>query len=428
MYHLGRLAAVVALVVALWRLMCKISAPLTGLAWFLLLLGGGLGWLALPSGELAPDLWVAEAFPFLSAYSTPHFGLGLALLVGLLTFSDGQTVRRNLFIGLFAGAALAVVAPFGAAAAGMVLLGVAGWELVDRIGDVRVEGLRNALGDYLQGSRPFWRGVGLALGGVPLLAWQYQVILGDPLLAGWNGQNLTPSPPLWQTLTGFAPVWLLAIVGSVWLARNLELRNTTRRALVVWAVAGLSMAYVPWGLQRRMFMGWYVPLTLVGIFGLAWLVERMRPALKFAVISLLVVLVLPSNLVVLLGGLQAVRQRAAPFYLPAGEMQALGWLATQETYDGAVVLSSCESGAYIPAFSGLRVVCGHPFETVNYFERRAEGEAFWGWTADAQAAYLAEMGVMYVFYGAAERAMGAEPKAGVVVWEGRGGVRIYRRE
>ena len=32
-------------------------------------------------GRLGADFWVAEAYPFLSSFATPHFALGLALLV-----------------------------------------------------------------------------------------------------------------------------------------------------------------------------------------------------------------------------------------------------------------------------------------------------------------------------------------------------------
>ncbi len=47
--------------------------------------GSGLGWLAVPLGGFTSDFWVAEAYPFLSAYANPHFPLGLALLLFILT-------------------------------------------------------------------------------------------------------------------------------------------------------------------------------------------------------------------------------------------------------------------------------------------------------------------------------------------------------
>ena len=40
-------------------------------------LGSGVGWLAVVFGSFTSDFWVAEAYPFLSKYTNPHFSLGL---------------------------------------------------------------------------------------------------------------------------------------------------------------------------------------------------------------------------------------------------------------------------------------------------------------------------------------------------------------
>ncbi|RLD03483.1 MAG: hypothetical protein DRI56_12415, partial [Chloroflexota bacterium] len=41
------------------------------LAFAISALASGLGWLAIPFGAFASDFWVAETYPFLSAYSNP---------------------------------------------------------------------------------------------------------------------------------------------------------------------------------------------------------------------------------------------------------------------------------------------------------------------------------------------------------------------
>ncbi|HSB90324.1 MAG TPA: hypothetical protein VLD63_09915, partial [Anaerolineales bacterium] len=63
-------------------------------AWVMVLIGSGFGWIGLPFGGLAPDLWVPEAIPFLSAYASAHFGLSMALLwTAALSIFPGRQSR-----------------------------------------------------------------------------------------------------------------------------------------------------------------------------------------------------------------------------------------------------------------------------------------------------------------------------------------------
>ncbi len=56
-------------------------------AFLLAACGSGMGWLpAMMGGYMPFDFWVAEAYPFLSMYSNPHFPLGLSLLVLSIVF------------------------------------------------------------------------------------------------------------------------------------------------------------------------------------------------------------------------------------------------------------------------------------------------------------------------------------------------------
>ena len=59
-----------------------------------LLFGGGLGWLYLLSGDIPADFWVAEGFPFLSAFVNPHFILSLSLLLVLLRYVNASELSK----------------------------------------------------------------------------------------------------------------------------------------------------------------------------------------------------------------------------------------------------------------------------------------------------------------------------------------------
>ena len=73
---------------------------------------------------------------------------------------------------------------------------------------------------------------------------------------------------------------------------------------------------------------------------------------------------------------------------------------------------------FVPAWSGSRVVYGHPFETVDAERTRSRVEAFFAaGTSDAErAAMLNEWNVSFVFVGPRERGLGlaASPPGTVV--------------
>jgi hypothetical protein len=88
---------------------------------------------------------------------------------------------------------------------------------------------------------------------------------------------------------------------------------------------------------------------------------------------------------------------ASDYTLSASEWAALQWLREDGRPD-EVVLCTPRMGLFVPAWAGQSVVYGHPFETVNAEERRAQVEAFWAGrlSADEQEAFLQGNNVGYV--------------------------------
>jgi len=72
------------------------------------------------------------------------------------------------------------------------------------------------------------------------------------------------------------------------------------------------------------------------------------------------------------------------------------------------VLTSPEMGLFIPAWSGRRVVYGHPFETVDAERTKARVTKFFAAaTSDAEReSLLREWRAAFVFVGPRERAIG----------------------
>jgi len=400
-YHLARLAGVIMVVWALGRYFAAMFPDddfARRFAWVVSLFGLGMGWMILPwtKNMLPMDFWVTEVYPFLTILTNAHFPWALALMLVLLT--PGKTAWWHVL----ASAGLALLSPFGVVLTGLILAFWFVWVFT---------------ADVLPQEIPWWdvrrfpaeareillRGLAVLVGGAPYTAYTYWVTHHDPILAQWTAQNDTPLPPWWNMLFALLP-WVALALGA-W-----RRAHPARRPLAVWAAAAFVLAFLPTALQRRFLMGVYVPL--VGLAVLAW-----RQWLESRWGKLAWALVLPSVLAILLlpagagkGSSQPQQPSPSLLFLTRGEAEAMTWLRENTPAD-AVVLAAPDTGAMIPAWSGRRVLYGHPMETPEAPRyRELTGDFFRRCFKGTQAAaFLRREDVDYIFVGPREQALGGLP-------------------
>jgi hypothetical protein len=388
-FHLARLLGAGLLLLALAQFCEQIfrgRPELARLGFGLAALGSGMGWLVVFFGPLPSDFWVAEAYPFLSMFTNPHFPLGLALVVWAFALILNQDARFRCLKLALLGLLISAILQFGLVVGLAVTVAYLAWTWVET-------------------RRLEWQPAAClgALGG-PFLLYQYAAILGDPILAGWNGQNQTPSPAAWDFLLSFSPALPLAAWGAAQLLRQKE--NPARRLLAAWLVLGPLLVSVPFSLQRRFMFGYSLPCALLAVFGAADLAGRW-PAWRRRIPALLLTLALPTNLLLILTGLVGAAGHAPALYLTRDEARGLAWIRS-ETAEQAVVLASPEIGSFVPAFTGRRVLYGHPFETLDAPKAEAQVIYFFqgqGWDGSKES-YLTDEAVDFVFYGPREQALG----------------------
>lgn len=352
-------------------------------AFTLAALGSGLGWVALVFGAFTPDFWLAEGYPFLAAYATPHFALGLALQIWLLVpLASGRYQGWRLFFQAMAAVLLSLVYPFGLVVVGAVLIVQLGLRAARRL-PLRGEVLRL---------------LAVGAGGLPYAVYALLLVNRHPVLAAWNAQNLTPAPGLLDLLWAFSPALILAGIGAYAAAQRGQMNH---QLLLIWVLAGLALVYLPIDLQRRLISGFYVPLAGLAALAVELVTRRWRRWIWLAAAVLL--LSLPSNLLILLGGVGAAVENNSDLYLYADEAAAFAWLDRQADQNG-LVLAGPETGLYLPVYADVRVLYGHPFETVDADTQRALVEAFF--RGQAGVDWLQGAGVDYVFYGPRERPLG----------------------
>ncbi len=431
-FHSVRVLAAILLLLVLYRFLLAAECGQSTLirlqnwAFTLLALGSGLGWLAFLFGKFTSDFWVAEAFPFLSAYVNPHFPLSLALLLWLLTipehkrWSDDQPIWLTSLGSLL----LALLSPFGVVLALVVLAGLFAWELWPRLATRAWIAARPRPAQAEQGPSQAAmerrvllarRLLGLSLGGAPWLIYIVWVMRIDPVMAGWNSQNITLSPPLWDLFVSLSPALFLVIPGAWHVFKRSERRgHFTARLWLVWLMISLALLYLPFGLQRRFMMGLFVPVVGLAGYGLARLAESLGKRARLVATTVLI-LSLPTNLLVLLAGVHGVQTHDPMLYLSSSEKQALEWIASS-TPEDALILASPQMGLFIPAHTGRRVIYGHPFETVNaQNEEQAVTNFFSKMNQSEAEMFLGQRQVDYVFYGARERSLGHLPNPGDMV-------------
>lgn len=266
-------------------------------------------------GIFTADFWVAEAYPFLSAYVNPHFPLGIALLLWLFSLSqrypddDGFDGKKWRGAGLFLGAILlGIVMPFGVVIAILVLGCLGTWRSIELFQLGKFQGLPSF-------SREYYSTILVGIGGGAILLYYYWVTLIDPVMADWNSQNVTPSPPVWDFIISFLPVLIFAIPGVQVALRD---RTKSMRILLVWSVLGLLLLWIPFGLQRRFIFGLYIPLAGLASLGINKLLESVRRNQIVILISIIGFATI-TNLIVIMAGIGGIRSRDRSVYMAQGE-------------------------------------------------------------------------------------------------------------
>lgn len=363
------------------------------LAWALIAMGGGLGWLmmlitgqALPLGAPPLDLYLGEASTVIPLLAYPHTLLGrAALLAGVVCLirADERSDWRWAAAagGLWLLAALAV--PFHILVAGGL---VGGW-IVVRWLMTRQFSVRLVL-------------MGLAAGipGVILNVVTLAFIGTDPTYAAWTAQNQLPLPHVLHLLSAFGVQTALAIPAAIFLWREKAPRADL---LIGWAVAAPFLMLIPLPFQLRFIEGFTIPVGILAVIGV-WRIAAGRARLP-ALIGLFV-LVLPTSLLLIAGGTASALGGFGR--ISSGQSTALEWLRTHAE-PGSVVLSSDEFGVVAPAAAPLRAVLGHGFETPDFDATKASVASLYSGrlTGDAARAWVSSRHVRYVIFGPDEAAL-----------------------
>ena len=418
-YHLARLSCGLLLLLSVYRLMvCLIRwRVVRRIAYLMTCLGSGFGWLAMALGvpqelgRMPFDLWSPDGFAFTAIYGFPHMCFSQAMILqsllwgyrGIHSLRWGDWIRASIAAFL-----ASLVHPYSV----VMVCGILGTY-------VALRGVRVRRFPWQAGLR-----VGFAaLPSMPYILWVLRAFFSNPAFMAWRLQSPNPSPsPLWLT-TGYGLAMPLALLGA-----QRARRTRGGRFALLWGVLNVLAIYVPFSFQRRLISGFQVPLTVLAAIGLVqvlipWMRQfwprrarlrgrYTRRGMTRLLIFVVLVLMVPTNLVILGGGILAALLRTPGLFHSVDQIRAIDEL-TRRAGHGDVVLASLPESNYLPTRTSLRVVWGLPTETIDFEAKRQQvNDFFCAATLDAERrALLQEYGVAYVLHGPNERAVGGfEPQ------------------
>ena len=431
--QLARLGLAAALLVAVYLLCaeCFADSGRRRLAFLLVLLGGGLGFLGIAHANIfgyhyvSLDIGVSGSSGLDSLNLAPHIVLaclGSTWLAVLWLRHARHPTASRVAAGLVW--VLLVSTAYPQLAAMWALIGLLAWALRPSRATLVMAGAQ-------------------ILGAIPYVAYGFYLKATNPVFANWPPSgDVDVGDPLsylvWAHLL-MLPFAFAAILAVVRDRRNRDggLEAAGLELMAVWLGVSALLMYLP-GLPtvlHRVFYAAYVPFGILTAAGLwAW-VGRAR-----SITSRRRLLFYPAVAMCLVGLETAGEGLSIPLqhrddlalFFPTDEARVLGRLRTLEPGGGRVVMNSYLSGLFVPGLSGQTTYLGFPFETLDLNSKNLMSVEFYR-SSDAASvkSRATALGIDYVLWGRYERGLASSDPGAIAGWPvvaSSGEARLYRVE
>lgn len=416
LFHTVRIFAALFMFLTIYHLGASIWVKIRTRRIFFVLasISGGIGWLisfmmasdTIPfTGDLTiVDLSLPQLFPIYAGAANIHYPLAIACVALLASnivpiLRPGEThapsAENEGSLVFFTSLVLALIYP-----SALLPLGIA-------------YGLNVLINWYLKKSismREWYWGLWIIVPALPIITYNFLSYNSNPTVSLWLEQRTSLAPNLMMIILGVLIPLIIAIPGILRALRRFEPDGD--RFMLLWLGSMLITSQLPIPLKHYLLLGITLPIAYfatrsVEDFWFEHIRRRFRPRVFIAFVPVLVL----SHLMWI--------------FLPIFPL-VVGWegfsnvLLEQDYSDtliyidqradsNDVVLAAPVTSLWIPAWTGARVVYGHPYETLNAESAKAELEAWYRETdPDAPICedYLVAHRVSYVVLGLRERMLG----------------------
>ncbi len=170
-------------------------------------------------------------------------------------------------------------------------------------------------------------------------------------------------------------------------------QNIPGLLLITWSIAGLIAPYIPIAQQRKLIMGYHIPLCLLAAYGASLALRRMPRTVGILILSALILLSVGSNIQFLARDIIYLRQNRTVThyrpYLSDDEIQAMNWIKGNTPRE-SIIYAPPEIALFMPSYTGRSVYYGHWSETPNYSKKN--------WRMDRLFQLLAKMDLSEMIY------------------------------
>ncbi|MGJ3238503.1 MAG: hypothetical protein ACFE0Q_07335 [Anaerolineae bacterium] len=395
-YHLG---AHIWVKVRARRMFFIMASAVAGLGWLVAIL---FGW----DQSLYPlDLTLPQAFPLYASAANVHYPLAIACIALLVAVimpalrpgEDSEPSADNSGLMVFlTSVILAFVYPVA-----LIPLGLA-------------YGATVAINWYIQRKitrREFYWGLWILVPALPIIIYYLLTIMSNDFVTNWLNQRWDTLPPGWMIPVSLGIPLVIALPGLIRAVRRFEPDGD--RFMLIWLVAMLVSLYVMPPLNQDLLLGLLIPIGYFATratedFWFEYIRRIYRPRIYVVMFPLLVL----SHLLWIFLPIYPIIANwniANHSFLNREYGATLLWL-DQNAGEDSLILAGPQVSLWIPAWSGLPVVYGHPDESYNAEEASAN-VINWYQADDASDPICTDLidryQVDYVLQGVLERGIGA---------------------
>ncbi|HSE40383.1 MAG TPA: hypothetical protein VLH08_06410, partial [Acidobacteriota bacterium] len=189
-----------------------------------------------------------------------------------------------------------------------------------------------------------------------------------PAYGEWNRQNILPSPALIAIFLSLGLLVPLAISG---LPDALKRNRALTLLLCCYAISSVICSKLPVGVQERLLEGLPISTQILAAVGTIGLRNKIRlPVLRFIFIPVLILILIPSNLIVMRNDLMKLSNRMVPQFMPLSFIDGLEVLK-QFAKPGEAIFSMELAGNFAIAYSTRPAVLSHRIGTAHINEKKA---------------------------------------------------------
>ena len=394
-FHAFRIGLGIALIYCIWWFSFlflktanerRLLIPLIGLS-------AGVGWLipgaAAPSGSV--DVWQPEAITFLSIYLNPLFLAGLILMLGSLYFFTLAQRTGKYKYGIFAGVCLLLLGNIHTYDVLTVATVWIAYLLLVAILERKLPTKTIAISTIA------------ALIAIPSIAYQVYLYRIDEVFRA-RANSPIPSPDIWAFFAGYGLVLIGALAGiKLCIIKRRNVDDPNKLLLIVWAVIGFILPYIPIGQQRKLIMGLHIPLCILCAYALTYLLVRLKQSTARGLLLAAIIFTTGSNVLFLSRDMSLLSiGETAPHYaafISDAEIDAMRYLRDHATLND-IILAPPSFALFVPAIAGRQVYYGHWSETPYYSSKISAWAAYIDASTlpESRNEILRESGASYVVF------------------------------